>query len=211
MRSSAKRALLRFAATAPAPAPTQAARPRTTPPPVTPGPLQPGTWATHDFAVPFTFSVAARGWLDLADHPEGIVIGAADDPLTTVTAYAPRQAFTPAGRVQRLRSTRQAVDLVAHNPHLRVSGRRQTSLGGVPATVLDVTVRPYRAYPRFCQSACVLLYAFPASTGGVERARASRLWFLSHHGRTVVVLADGDPRGTDFTRVEALVRTLRFR
>jgi hypothetical protein len=161
--------------------------------------------------VPFTFSVPKRGWLDLGDHPEGMVIGAADDPLATVSAYAPTQAFTPTGRVQRLRSTRQAVELVARNPHLSISERRQTSLGGIPATVLDVTVRPYRPYPRFCQSACVLLYAFPASTSGVEGARASRLWFLSHRGRTVVVIADADPREADFTRVETLVRTLRFR
>jgi outer membrane protein assembly factor BamB len=211
VRSSPKRALLHFAATAPAPAPARAARPRTTPPPATAGPLRPGTWATHDFAVPFTFSVPVRGWLDLGDHPEGMVIGAADDPLTTVSAYAPAQAFTPRGRVQRLRSARQAIELVARNPHLRISGRRQTSFGGIPATVLDVTVRPYRPYPRFCQSACVLLYAFPASTSGVEGARASRLWFLSHRGRTVVVIADAHPRGADFTRIETLVRTLRFR
>jgi hypothetical protein len=37
------------------------------------------------------------------------------------------------------------------------------------------------------------------------------MWFLARHGRTVVVVASADAHQADFTREEALLRTLRFR
>jgi hypothetical protein len=211
VRSSQKRALLKLVPTSPVPAPQRVAPARGSPPPAAAGPLRPGTWATHDFGVPFTFTIAEPGWVLAADHPEAVQLAPADDPPAAVTAYLPRQAFTPSGRLQRLRTSRQAVALVTANPHLQVSGRRRTSLGGVPATQLDVRVRPYRGYPGFCQSPCVVLYAFPASSAGLGAAAPARMWFLSHRGRVVVVIAEIDRRKPNSAGTEALVQTLRFR
>jgi hypothetical protein len=210
VRSSQKRALLKYVATSPPPASAHPEPTGGTPPPAPAGPLRPGRWTTHNFAVPFTFSIAEPGWLAAGDHPEGIALARVNDPLAAVTAYAPRQAFTPQGRVQRLRTPRQAVALVRANPHLRVGAPRSTTLGGMPATEVAVRVKPHKPYPPFCQSPCVVLYPFPASSAGLESARAARMWFLSHRGRIVVVVAEADARRPRFTRAEALLRTMHF-
>jgi hypothetical protein len=210
VRSPAKRAVMRFAATSPAPREQRAAPAERTPRPMLTGPLLPGTWATSKFKVPLTLSVADRGWVAVADDPTTISIARVDEPETALNVYAPAQAFTPAGEVRRLRSPQQAIDLLAANPHVRVSGRTETSLGGVPATQVDVRVRPFRSFPRFCRAACVVLWGMPASSAGVEADLHSRLWFLRHRGRTVVVSAEVDARRPDIGPSAALVSSLRF-
>jgi hypothetical protein len=210
LRSAAKRAVMRFAATSPPPRPHPVAPAQGTPPRMATGPLRAGTWTTNRFSVPFAFSVG-RGWLAVADDPTGISIARTDSPRVEVNVYAPAQVFTPAGKVRRLRSPEQAVALVVANPHLVVTGRRQTTVGGVPATQLDVRVRPYRGYPRFCQSACVVLFGLPASSAGIEADLPARLWFLRSHGRTVVVSAEVDRHEPGPAVPQAVVSSMHFR
>ena len=211
VRSLPKHALLKLVATSPAPAAARAAAPRAGPRPVAAGPVGAGTWASRHFPAPLTFSVAAPGWLVLEDGARSFTLGPVGEPLADIVAYAPLQAFTPSGDVRRLRTPKQAVDLVTSNPHVRVLNRRRTSLGGVPATELSVRVRRYQGYPGFCGSPCVVLYGLPAGSGGLEADKAARMWFLRHNQRTVVVVAEADARRPDFGPAEALLRTLRFR
>ena len=211
VRSMPRRALLKYVATSPAPAAARVAAPKAGPRRVAAGPLAPGEWATGRFSAALTFSIGEPGWMLLNDSPRGIGLARFDDPLASVNAVAPRQAFTPAGNLRRLRTPEQAVDLVASNRHIRVVARRRTTLGGVPATELTVRVRRYEGFPGFCGSPCVVLYPLPAGSSGVEVDKASRLWFLLRNGQTVIVSADVDAHRPDFARAEALLRTLRFR
>jgi hypothetical protein len=178
---------------------------------MTTGPLRPGVWATRRFAVPLTFSVHDRGWVVFTDDATGVGLSRVNSPRTAVTVDAPPQVFTPSGKVRSLRSPQQAVALITANRHLKVTGRRTTSLGGVPATQLDLRVRSVRSYPPFCASPCVVLFGMPANSIGVEGTLRSRLWLLRHAGRTVVVSSEVDADEPSTAVSDALLRTLRFR
>ena len=112
VRSMPRRALLKYVATSPAPAAARVAAPKAGPRRVAAGPLAPGEWATGRFSAALTFSIGEPGWMLLNDSPRGIGLARFDDPLVSVSAAAPRQAFTPAGNLRRLRAPEQAVDLV---------------------------------------------------------------------------------------------------
>jgi hypothetical protein len=211
LRSPSRKVLLKYVATSPPPAAHRTPHADGSSAAVAAGPLHPGRWVTARFAAPLSFSVDEPGWIVIEDSHAGFELARFDDPLTDITITAPAQVFDSSGRVQRLRSPPQALAAVASNPHARSSGRRRTSLGGVPATTMIVRVRPYGGYPEFCQSPCVPFFGLPAETLGAEAAKLARMWILSRAGRTVVVSAETDARRPDFTRVTALLRTLRFR
>jgi hypothetical protein len=210
-RSSPKQALLKLVPTSPAPAARAAPHAEGSPSPVVAGPLGRGTWATHGFGLPFTFSTASPGWILFQDARDAFELGRTDAPDADVFVGVPPQVFAPSGNVSDLRTSRHVLALIRSNPRLEVGPRRRTTFGGLPATSVTLRVRPARRYPNFCSAPCVALFNYPTATIGFEGASVTTVWVMRRAGRVVVATATRDPHSPHPDDVAQLVRTLRFR
>ena len=107
-----------------------------------------------------------------------------------------------------MRSPDQLISTLRRNPRLEVTPLQSIRVGGVWARRVEVTVRPHRGYPPFCERPCVATWGSRGNTIVVEAPAVVRLAALRVRGQTVVVTEE--PRsGVSLT--EPIVRSLRFR
>jgi hypothetical protein len=160
--------------------------------------------------VPFRVTIPGPGWGDFAG-PAGVVeIGRSDAPKTSVTVAAPTQLFLANGRVERIPAIPAIVRTLRADPHLVVERLPDAAVGGIRATRLLVTVKPFKGYPSFCLDPCVLTFGSPNVTLTVEQATVTRLSLLRLRKRLILVAEQAERRGSSLARLDPLMRSLRI-
>jgi hypothetical protein len=203
--AQSRHAVLRVAPVVPVPATHPAARPAGHE--LRSGPVTPGRKDTRVTGVDVSLDVRSRGWI-VAALPFTADVRRFDNFNVGVSVVVPDQVLGPHGSARAVTSAEQLLGVLRRVPDLRVQRETATTVGGIPARSVMLSVRPGADRPGFCATACVPLYTRGELT--VYVAPAMRLTLLGVHGRTVAI-AEDTPVPSSLPVTGAIVRSIRLR
>jgi hypothetical protein len=173
------------------------------------GPVPPGEWRTGEPGREMTLEVRDRGWVSLGDDAGLELVRYVAAEAASVGVVPVRQAFKGNGGIQRIRRAADVERALGSHPGLRVLERGRTTVGGRPALEIVVEIRGTRRRFERCSRPCAPLFALPQSTYVLEAPARLRVTSIDGDDGVLAVTEESRPRD-DFTRTEAIVRTLRF-
>lgn len=146
--------------------------------------LEPGIYTSDHFVVPFQLMVTEDGWRLLAIHDRFVEFGyreTGESALGVLVGMIGSSASkTPEEAIESLLGMDRVEALGTSVP---------STVGGLPAIAIDVSVGPNRS------GECVFgvpLVSFPGVEWGIDDCTDARVWAVATMGRAVLIVANVD-------------------